>query len=218
MRTHLRRLLLVVLALACPATALAQSWTPRVTDSFTGSNFADLNTHTPDTGSGAWSADSGTLYIFVNGVQADSASYYRNLTTLGNKQYAQVVAVNHSTNPGVLLCVSVSGGNFNGYALVSEGIFGVLLRKFTGSGTATTTLATYAAITDGQTIRLEFDGVNTLTSYVDGVSQGTVTDSTNIGGYSGATASGGNAGDDFEAGDFSVASSAHSLMLMGVGQ
>lgn len=185
------------------------AWTPRVIDHFTDADFTLLQDHTPDLG-GAWSPDNGLLQIISNAVTSNFAigvGYYRNLTTLAAKQYAQFVVGSASSFPGLLLSCDVSGGgDFTGYWLVVNSTVSVLLRKFTGSGVAFTAEATFTAVADTDTLRLEFDGVDTFDQYINGIFTDTYTDgSPSVNPYAGVfgTFAVGQL-DDFEAGDESA--------------
>jgi len=179
------------------------AWAQKVLDHCTDTDNTALESHTPDLGSG-YTADVQSLAIFSNRIYGDGANYsfFRNSTTLGNKQYAQIKIIDRTIIPGVWICAGFSGGNATGYILREFDVVQLELLKFTGSGTSTTSLGTYTAAANNDTIRAEHDGVNTLTAYKNGASQGSVTESTYIGGQSGITAYLGiSAADDFEAGD-----------------
>ncbi len=173
--------------------------TSTLPETFTSSNSTDLTTY-----SLFWTLNRGNFKINTNAVYPNSAgdysSAYWNATSISNNQFAEIT-FNAVSTPFLGVGVRLqSGAAINGYILYAEGSNIFLDKMETNNPTRLITGS--SGVTTGDVLRLEANGT-TLTAKKNGVTIGTVTDSTYSSGSPGLAGFGDGTttrGDSFNAG------------------
>jgi hypothetical protein len=193
------------------------SWTLQAQDDFTDAALTAIDAHTPTPSGGfTWANLNGFPRIDINGTAFNAGGAVEGIAkcgkTLGNKQACEITLT--STSIGVGVC---GDGSKDGYVYFArDGLSSYLQRYDAGSPTNLATGG--ASASAGDVIRLEFDGVNAIQAYINGVATLSATDGTYVGGSAWLSCSPGSKADNFNAYDQSAAPAAsHLLGLLGVG-
>lgn len=166
----------------------------------------DFNRSNSGTLGGNWTALASSFSIVSNQAVCSSsaASTYYNATNGPADGYIQTTVVTFSSPSNYLgLVYRLDTSTFNGYYLGMD-TTGTLLWRIDG-GVPTAMGSAYAAPSNGDVIRVEFNG-STHEVFYNGVSKGTRTDGTYTGANRCALSGQGTAGviDNFEVGDFTL--------------
>lgn len=213
MVTDMSNLIISFILLICPSIVFATtaqilnvvmmakaSGTLTVTDDFNrangglGSNWSRMATG--PMGTGTLIVDTNEVVSSVNNV--DGVSYYNG--TFANDQFAQVTLGSSPSYAGVVVRMTSAG---NGYALRCYNSAICFIQKITGGNDSTLGVNFTGLDVANKPIKLTASG-STLEFFVNGVSQGTRTDSTYSSGYPGITATSNYTGagpDSFVGGD-----------------
>lgn len=148
------------------------AWTTRFFDTFTGTQYTDLVSHTPDTGTGWTKGGGGTLRLATGGTTvgaAGAARYYIN-DSLADKQAVQVKMLNINT---VLVIrhtnTAATETGYNGYRVVWAADNTLrLVRVDNGTPSSTLDIETSIVFSGTPVLRVEADGY-LITTFVDGV-------------------------------------------------